>query len=225
MKYRFLPTAGTLLASVFAVSACSDTTPTSISEAHSAHFSAAGQGRAGAEIGNTLGWSDGKTVSFHYNMPFFCAKPTASLADSKCKLGEEPAAFPRGGEIPVLYVTVPLFALNNPETLQCPTAGSCINHPNTIDLTAIESIVGPGAGNALLPPHSHVVGDDDVTRQGANAGWWEIEVVGVPTQAAWNELVAGKSLRTVRDLQARSAVTGDIPTNLFLFFSVNKSGV
>jgi hypothetical protein len=49
-------------------------------------------------------------------------------------------------------------------------------------------------------------------------------VIGLPAQAAWNELVAGKSLRTVRALQARGAVTGDLPTNLFLFFSVNKSG-
>lgn len=230
MSLRSLLASGALLAGALSVSACSDTAPTGVADDHAAHMAASlasstSQGRDGAEIGTTLGWGDGKTISFHYNKPFFCAEPTASLADSKCKLGEEPADAPRGGKIPVLYVTVPLFALNNPETLQCPTAGSCINHPSTIDLTAIESIVGPGAGNALLPPHSHVVGDDDTKRQGANAGWWEIEVVGVPTQEAWDELVAGKSLRTLRALQDRAAVTGDIPTNLFLFFSVNKSGV
>lgn len=227
MSLRSLFSAAVLTAGVLSATACSDSAPTGVAEDHSAHLSAlaASQGRNGAEIGTTLGWADGKVVSFHYNKPFFCAEPTASLASSKCKLGEEPAATPRPGQLPVLYVTVPLFALNNPETLQCPVAGNCINHPSTIDLTAIESIVGPGAGNALLPPHSHVVGDDDMSRQGPNAGWWEIEVVGVPTQAAWDELVAGRSLRTVRALQSRGAVTGDIPTNLFLFFSVNKSGV
>ncbi len=224
MTLRSLITTSLAVAGAFALSACSDA-PTEAVD-HAAHMAElAKSGRNGAEIGQTLGWGDGKTITFHYNKPFFCGSPTASQADSKCILGEEPGSTPRGGEIPVLYVTVPLFALNNPETLQCPTAGNCINHPSTIDLSVIESIVGPGAGNALLPPHSHVVGDDDMTRQGANAGWWEIEVVGVPTQAAWDELVAGKSLRTIRKLQSESKVTGDLPTNLFLFFSVNKSGV
>jgi hypothetical protein len=227
MSLRSLLSAGALVASVASFAACADVAPMGVADDHSAHLSApsTARGRDGAAIGTTLGWGGGKVISFHYNKPFFCAEPTASLADSKCKLGEEPAAAPRPGKVPVLYVTVPLFALNNPQTLQCPVAGDCINHPSTFDLTAIEAIVGPGAGNALLPAHSHVVGDDDVSRQGPNAGWWEIEVVGVPSQAAWDELVAGRSLRTIRALQSRGAVTGDIPTNLFLFFSVNKSGV
>ncbi len=223
MSLRALLSTPLAVIGAFSLVACADG-PTAAVD-HSAHLAAMNSGRNGAEIGQTLGWADGKTITFHYNKPFFCAEPTASQADSKCILGEEPADAPRGGKIPVLYVTVPLFALNNPETLQCPTAGSCINHPSTIDLSVIESIVGPGAGNALLPPHSHVVGDDDMKRQGANAGWWEIEVVGVPTQAAWDELVAGRSLRTIRKLQAEEKVTGDLPTNLFLFFSVNKTGV
>ena len=53
---------------------------------------AVARGRNGAEIGQTLGWGDGKTITFHYNKPFFCGSPTASQADSKCILGEEPGS-------------------------------------------------------------------------------------------------------------------------------------
>lgn len=225
-----LRTAGLLLAGALAFTACSDSSPTAVASDHSLHDATASaarsggsnSGRNGAEIGTTGGWSDGRTVSFHYNKPFFCASPTASKATSGCILGEEPASAPRGGNIPVLYVMVPLFAGVDPATLQCPTAGNCINHPSTMDLSPV---FGAGTENALLPPHSHIVGDDDQTRQGANAGWWEIEVVGVTTQAAWDTLVREKSLRSVRRLQAlpQGGLTGDIPTNLFLFFSVNKS--
>ncbi|HYW30241.1 MAG TPA: hypothetical protein VE869_01960 [Gemmatimonas sp.] len=230
MSLRSRCTPVLLLAGVLSVTACSDNSPTALADDHSAHFAAAASasasasnsGRNGAEIGTTGGWSDGKTITFHYNKPFFCATPTASGATSGCILGEEPASAPRGGKIPVLYVMVPLFPGVDPATLQCPTAGSCINHPSTIDLSPV---FGPGTENALLPPHSHIVGDDDEKKQGANAGWWEIEVVGVTSPAAWNTLVQEKSLRAVRRLQASATggLTGDIPTNLFLFFSVNKA--
>ena len=89
-------------------------------------------------------------------------------------------------------------------------SGECINHPGTLDLSAV---FGPGTENAALPPHSHVV---DVK----HGGWWELEVVGVTRAEAWEQLVAGKSLDTVRELQAAGTATGDIPTNSFLFFNV-----
>ncbi len=41
--------------------------------------------------------------------------------------------------------------------------------------------------------------------------------------AIWNEVVEGKSLERVRELQAAGVgITGDIPTNLFLFFNVQQ---
>jgi hypothetical protein len=222
MTRRFELSAIVATLATITLGACADVAPTAAMD-HSEHGAVmASSGRNGAEIGRTDGWADGKTVTFHYNKPFFCAEPTASQASSKCILGEEPSTDPRHGKIPVLYVTVPLGFTPATSTLQCPVAGQCINHPSTIDLSPV---FGAGTSNALLPPHSHVVGDDDMNRQGPNAGWWEIEVVGITSQTAWDALVAGKSLRTVRTLQGNGSATGDIPTNLFLFFSVNKSGM
>jgi hypothetical protein len=96
-------------------------------------------------------------------------------------------------------------------TLQCPVVGSCINHPSTIDLSRV---FGAGTENAALPAHSHIV---DV----AKGGWWEIEVIGVTSPEVWAQVVEAKSLDGVRELQqAGVGITGDIPTNLFLFFNV-----
>jgi hypothetical protein len=167
------------------------------------------QSSAGDQQGFTGGWLDGQDVTFFYNKDFFCKEPPASGADSDCIVGAEPQIAPRGGNIPVLYVMTPLGF--DPGNLQCPVTGDCINHPSTVDLSPI---FGPGAANAALPPHSHIVD----TRQG---GWWEIEVIGVTDPAVWDQIAEAKDLDTVRELQAAGVgITGDIPSNLYLFFSV-----
>ncbi|MEX1172808.1 MAG: hypothetical protein WEG56_09375 [Chloroflexota bacterium] len=169
---------------------------------------------AGAERGTTGGWLDGRTVTFTYPKDFFCSEPPSSGADSGCELGAEPVKAPRAGSsIPVLYVMTPIGFRPAESTLQCPVVGSCINHPSTIDLSRV---FGAGTENAALPAHSHIV---DV----AKGGWWEIEVIGVTEPAIWDQVVAAKSLDGVRDLQeAGVGITGDIPTNLFLFFNVQN---
>ena len=173
----------------------------------------AGHNSAGGDAkGVTGGWLDGETVTFFYPKAFFCKEPPTSGASSNCELGEEAATAPRAGDsIPVLYVMTPLGFRPDESTLQCPTVGSCINHPSTID---VSRVFGPGTENFALPAHSHIV---DV----AKGGWWEIEVIGVTDPAVWAEVVEGKSLDSVRELQAKGVgITGDIPTNLFLFFNV-----
>jgi hypothetical protein len=45
-------------------------------------------------------------------------------------------------------------------------------------------------------------------------------VVGVTSQDAWDRILAGKDLATVRELQQEGLATGDIPSNLFIFFNV-----
>jgi hypothetical protein len=164
------------------------------------------------EQGTTGGWYDGRDVTLRYNKPFYCDTTVFSGASSGCTVGAEPQVPPRGGDVPVLYVMVPLAGTgqSGATSLQCPETGSCINHPATLDLSAV---FGPGTEDAPLPPHSHVV---DVK----HGGWWELEVVGVTDAAAWDALVAGKDLRTVRELQAAGQATPDIPTNSFLFFNV-----
>lgn len=167
---------------------------------------------AGDDKGTTGGWYDGRAVTFTYPKNFSCSEPPTSGASSNCELGAEAVKAPRaGGDIPVLYVMTPIGFRPAESTLQCPVVGSCINHPSTIDLSRV---FGAGTENAALPAHSHVV---DV----AKGGWWEIEVIGVTSPETWSKVVAAKSLAGVRALQAAGeGITGDIPTNLFLFFNV-----
>lgn len=172
------------------------------------------QSSAGDEKGFTGGWYDGRTVEFFYNKDFFCAEPPASGADSGCEIGAEPQTAPRGGNIPVLYVMTPLGFRPAESTLQCPEIGNCINHPSDLDVTRVFGETDGGPTVIPLPAHSHIVDVDQ-------GGWWEIEVVGVTDPAVWDQIVAGKSLETVRELQAAGVgITGDIPSNLYLFFDV-----
>lgn len=172
-----------------------------------------------AAFGTTGGWASGKDVEFFYRKDFFCRQPPASGASSGCELGEEPVTAPRGGEIPVVYVMTPLGFRPADATLHCPEVGNCINHPKTIDVSRVFG-VSDATLDFALPAHSHIVeGPGDL--KAGQAGWWEIEVIGVTDPAVWDEVVAGKSLARVRELQAAGVgITGDIPSNLYLFFGV-----
>ena len=189
----------------------------SLTSVFASPVSAGHQSSAGDDKGFTGGWYDGRTVDFFYNKDFFCKEPPASGADSNCVVGAEPEIAPRGGKIPVLYVMTPLGF--TPADLQCPVAGDCINHPSDIDTTPINSILdsvfGADVPNVIaLPPHSHIVDVDQ-------GGWWEIEVIGVTDADVWAEIAEAKDLETVRELQdAGVGITGDIPSNLYLFFDV-----
>jgi hypothetical protein len=78
-------------------------------------------------------------------------------------------------------------------------------------------VFGPTTANAPLPAHSHII-----TTQSGN--WWGLIDIGVKDLATWNKIVAGKSLSTVRALQAadpnQEHITADTFTNLYLFFEV-----
>jgi hypothetical protein len=170
------------------------------------------QGSAGDAHGFTDGWLNGQTVQFFYTRDFFCEPPPTSGAPSQCEVGEEGEEDPRPGPIPTLYVMTPLGFRPDTSTLQCPVVGNCINHPSTIDLSRIG-----GPADAPLPAHSHII-------EVMHGGWWELEVIGVKSPAVWDQIVAGKSLATVRELQAndptQTTITQDIPTNAYLFFNV-----
>jgi hypothetical protein len=173
---------------------------------------AAGHGR----IGTTKGWYDGHTVTFRYTKDFSCKAPPASKASSKCEAGSDYTQTPAKAFDP-LYVVVPLGFTPKRSTLQCPVAGHCIDHPSRIDLSAV---LGKGTGNLALPAHSHVV----ATANGHQAEWWNVVVVGVKSPAAWTKIVHAKSDAELQRLQRnpKSGVTGNIVTNLFLYFAVQK---
>lgn len=220
--FRSISALTALAAVTFTAAACAVDSPTqspmpSMSTAPSLDASNA---HGGAMTGTTAGWEGGKTVTFFYSKPFFCKQPPTSGATSGCELGADGEIAPRSGPIPVLYVLVPLGFTPASSTLQCPEAGNCINHPSTIDLSRV---FGPGFADVLLPPHSHIIDSDLAESQadGGQAGWWEIEVIGVSSPAVWDQIVAGKSLATVRALQAAGVgITDDIRSNAYLFFSV-----
>ena len=164
-------------------------------------------------VGTTKGWYAGHTVTFRYTRNFFCRTPPASKASSRCEGGTNYTQTPASTVDP-LYVIVPLGFTPPKRTLQCP-AGTCIDHPHTIDLT---SVLGSGTGNLTLPAHSHIV----ATANSHQSEWWNVDVVGVKSMSAWDKLIRSKDAHELQYLQRRhpSQVTGNIPTNLFLYFSV-----
>jgi hypothetical protein len=182
----------------------------------------AGMGMAGmtsgtaGQVGNTKGWYHGRTVTFHYTRNYFCRTPPASGASSKCEAGTDYSRAPAHSFDP-LYVVVPLGFTPPKYTLQCPTAGKCIDHPHTIDLSAV---LGSGTSDALLPPHSHVV----ATANGGAPEWWNVDVVGVKSAKAWDKIEDHRSIRELEWLQKNDSqdVTGNITTNLFLYFAVQN---
>jgi len=56
------------------------------------------------------------------------------------------------------------------------------------------------------------------------SGWRNVDVVGVKTRNAWNRIVSHKTDRELADLRRNdsAAVTGNIPTSLFLYFAVRR---
>jgi hypothetical protein len=165
-------------------------------------------------VGFTRGWYAGRTVRFFYSKNFSCQSPPASKASSRCEAGVNYTQTPSRTFDP-LYVVVPLGFTPPTRTLQCPKAGRCIDHPSTIDLSAV---LGKGTQDFPLPPHSHIVATNNMHQ----SEWWNVDVVGVKSLAAWNKIVHARSDRELQWLQRHdsAAVTGNIPTNLFLYFSV-----
>ncbi len=169
---------------------------------------------ASAPTGFTNGWYDGHTVKFFYSKNYSCQQPPASGAKSRCEAGSDYTQTPATSFDP-LYVIVPLGFTPPKSTLQCPIAGHCIDHPDTIDLSAV---LGAGTSDVPLPAHSHIVATNNMHQ----SEWWNVDVVGVKSLGAWNKLVSAKSDSELQYLQRTDSaqVTGNITTNLFLYFSV-----
>ena len=205
-----------VLPGLLLLAACADSSaPSAAAAPADGHLSFAHNQVGDSEFGFTDGWFKGTTVQFFYHKDFFCRAPAADGlpigSATDCEIGAEGTVDPRPGNIPVLYVMTPLGFRPDESTLQCPEVGACINHPGTLDASRV---FGPGAEDIPLPAHSHIV--DEV-----NGNWWEIEVIGVTDPAVWADIAEARSLDRVRELQeAGVGITGDIPSNLYLFFGV-----
>jgi hypothetical protein len=123
---------------------------------------------------------------------------------------------PSGAAVSPIRTIVPQGFTPPDSTLQCPVAGSCIDHPSTIDLSRLM-----GSSNAALPPHSHILIDNESFQ----STWWPVVVVGVKNIESWNAIVHAKSEAAVQACQAAGNCTPDVSTNLFLFFQVLGPGM
>jgi hypothetical protein len=169
-------------------------------------------------IGFTEAWLNGQTVDLEYSHDFFCQQPPSSGANSQCEAGAASQSNPPSGDVvsPIRTITPQGFTPPS-STLQCPVAGQCIDHPHDIDLSRL---FGAGSSNVTLPPHSHILVDDESFQ----STWWPIVVVGVKNIKAWDTIVRAKSETAVQACQAAGNCTPDIATNGFLFFQVLGPG-
>jgi hypothetical protein len=175
-------------------------------------------------VGTTNSYFNGEDIKLLYSQNFFCDTSVSSAASSKCEAGAKYTKLPPGtaaGAIDPLYIPIPLGFTPVPAYVQCQATPMCIDHPSTIDLSRIAGAL-PGAPtpasvqNAMLPGHDHII----TTRNSDQPEWWPVVAVGVTSQAAWTAITTAKNYATMQALEGKpnSGVTGEIPTNVFLWF-------
>lgn len=194
---------------------------------------ATGANSSGASIGETFAGYNGSVVDLLYSQNFYCDSTDYPAHDPNgCEAGTGPGtgattgtpATPppdntrnSAGNFDTLYIPVPLFS--NPPALQCNGKAVCVDHPGSIDLSALAPALGvkdPSTlYSAMLPGHDHII----ATRNSGQPEWWNVVVVGVPSASAFNAIEAGQSVAAInQQVAAGNAVLA--PTNVYLFFQV-----
>lgn len=180
------------------------------------------------EFGMTQGFFNGKTVSFTYSKGFYCDKHVMSAATSGCEAGVNYKVAPAKNFDP-LYIEVPLGFTVPAMKMECPSALACVDHPGTIDLSALEPALKglypqlsaaqltSALKNFATPGHQHFI----TTKNGGQAEWWDVKVIGVTSASEYAAINAHRSFAFLNQQVAKKLTTPIIPTNLFLYFSVN----
>jgi hypothetical protein len=180
------------------------------------------------EYGMTKSFFNGGTVSFTYSKGYYCDKSVTSGASSGCEAGATYKVPPASSFDP-LYITVPLGFTVPMASMECPAALVCVDHPGTIDLSRLEpdlkalyptmtaAQLTAALKNSATPGHEHFI----TTQNGGKAEWWDVKVIGVTSLAEWNAINAHKSFTYLNQQVNAKKTTPIIPTNLFLYFSVN----
>ncbi len=180
------------------------------------------------EYGMTKAYFQGQTVNFTYTQGFYCDRHVASAASSGCEAGAPFKVAPAMNYDP-LYITVPLGFSVPTMTMDCPTGLVCVDHPGTIDLSRLEPALKglypqlsaaqltAALKNSAVPGHEHFI----TTLNGKRPEWWDVDVVGVTSLKEWNAINAHRSFSFLNQQVKKQLTTGIIPTNLFLYFSVN----
>ncbi|MFZ0248865.1 MAG: hypothetical protein WAL61_02905, partial [Acidimicrobiales bacterium] len=187
-------------------------------------------------IGISHDWIDGQDVDALYTEPFFCDTTVSAASATGCEAGAAPNAVPPGvadqtppsptvtnGNIDPLYIPVPLYSTPPVTYNQCSSAITCIDHPATIDLSRLATVLGAPAAsldNVPLPGHDHLL----TTRNGDQPEWWNVIIIPVTSPAGLNAVEAAKSYSAVKALenQPNSGIgvggVGEVPTNAYLWF-------
>ncbi len=202
------------------VAAAASTTPTP--------SNATSKGMGISEYGMTQSFFNGGTVSFTYSKGFYCDRTVSSGASSGCEAGANYKVAPAKNFDP-LYIAVPLGFTVPMMSMECPTALVCVDHPGTIDLSRLEpdlkalypqytaAQLTAALKDSATPGHEHFI----TTTNGGKAEWWDVKVIGVTSMKEWNAIVAHKSFAFLNQQVTKKLTTPIIPTNLFLYFSVN----
>lgn len=178
-------------------------------------------------VGTTNSYFNGEDVKLLYSQNYFCdtsvKRAAAASAKDGCEAGAKYNALPPGtaaGAVDPIYIPIPLF--KTPAVyVQCKATPMCIDHPVNIDLSRLSAALGAPASalyNAMLPGHDHIL----TTRNADQPEWWPVVAVGVTSPAAWTAITTAKTYSTMHALEGKpgSGVTGEIPTNVFLWFQV-----
>ena len=94
-------------------------------------------------VGTTNAWFNGENVKFLYTQNYFCDSSVPAKSATKCEAGAKYTKLPPGtaaGAIDPLYIPVPLFKNPNPSYVQCQAKPMCIDHPATVDLSALSKV-------------------------------------------------------------------------------------
>jgi hypothetical protein len=166
----------------------------------------AATGQGPYEFGATSDFEQGYLLQDVYSRGFYCDTTIPAKSATGCEVGTSYKVPPAKNFDP-LYINVP------PMSMQCPTGLTCVDHPATIDLTAIG-----GPANAMTPGHDHFT----TTLNGYQPEWWNVEVVGVTSAATYQAIRLHRSFGYIQYLISKGdkTVTKPIATNLFLFFAV-----
>ncbi len=183
------------------------------------------------QVGESNGYYNGTNVDLLYSEDYYC-DPGVSSHDSAtgCEAGAGPSSPNPSGQSAngtilgntkhsdTLYIPVPVGF--TPPPTQCIGTATCIDHPPTIDLSALAGYLGVGSPSTLdsvpIPAHDHVV----ATRNGGLPEWWNVQVVATKSLATFNKLTSLAAITTAEaDGNPATAATA-VPTNAFLFFQV-----
>ncbi len=187
-------------------------------------------------IGVTHDWIEGQDVTALYTENYFCDRSVTSGAATGCEAGAAPNHVPPGvsdqtapsptvtnGQIDPLYIPVPLYTSPPVAYAQCPSGNVCIDHPSSIDLSRLASVLGAPASalkNVSLPGHDHLL----TTRNGDQPEWWNVIVIPVTSATGLSAVEHAKNYASVKALENRAgsgigvAGIGEVPTNAYLWF-------